>query len=137
MGNGLRLTCAFFASTIAVGCSQYLHLDILNATDAKITVAVDGQSSAIDPGRVYSIKYPEGASSIVIKSLSCTRVYDAPDLDKEPWKYLIGDSVKFRAMPSGAVEAYPPTPDVELTGNPLRAMTMGQLTLQLERSSCR
>jgi hypothetical protein len=137
MATRLRLTLALVALTLVSGCNQYLRLEILNATDAEIIVVINDESSSIRPGLSYSAKFPGSGSPIAIKSHACTRIYEIPKLDEKPWKFLIGDALKLRAMTSGALEAYPPTPDVELLDNPLRAMAPGQVALQPKSASCK
>lgn len=121
----------------ASGCNSFLRLDILNSTDDDIVVVVEGSEKRVEPGLSYSGTYPANGETIIIRTKGCSRDYIAPDLDQSPWKYLIGHSVKFRAVSTGMLIAYPPTPDVELKGNPLRAMRDGSLVLHPVRASCR
>jgi hypothetical protein len=129
------LGLALCVSTAA--CNEYLRLEILNATDDHIVVVVGSDEKRVEPGVSYSARYPVGRSTITVRTLRCSRDYATPNLDQSPWKYLIGRSVKFRAVQSGLLIAYPPTPDVELKGNPLRAMRDGTLMLRPVRTFCR
>jgi hypothetical protein len=116
-------------------CDWALGLDILNATDAPITVKVGTDSKSVEPGLSFHGRYPDpGTFSIVAGS--CVRVYPVPNLDKSPWRFLIGRSIKLRAMPSGILLGYPPTPDVELKGNPLRAMSGSEVQLRPDHETC-
>lgn len=124
------------ACAISVACSSYLRLDITNATDASITVAIEGKAEVIKPGLSHSFRFPGTTSLISVRSGGCARSYSPPNLDDAPWKFLIGKSVKFRAMPSGLLQAFPPTPDVELENNPLRAMRDGAVVLRPNHTTC-
>jgi hypothetical protein len=118
-------------------CNTYLRLDILNATDGDIVVVVGSDEKRVAPGLSFSARYPALGSTITVRARGCSRDYATPDLDQSPWKYLIGRSVMLRAAPSGTLIAYPPTPDVELKDNPLRAMREGAVVLHPVRTSCR
>jgi hypothetical protein len=118
------------------GCTTFLRLDILNATDGDIVVVLGADEQRVEPGLSYSGRYPAKGSTIVVRTAGCSRDYTAPNLDQSPWKYLIGRSVKLRAASTGVLTAYPPTPDVELKGNPLRSMRDGTVELHPVRTSC-
>jgi hypothetical protein len=117
-------------------CGTYLRLDILNATDNEIVVVVGDDEQRVEPGLSYSGRYPANGTTISVRTPGCSRDYATPNLDQPPWKYLIGRSVKLRAASTGALIAYPPTPDVEVKGNPLRNMRDGTLALNPVRTSC-
>ncbi|MET3713719.1 hypothetical protein ABIC65_004454 [Sphingomonas trueperi] len=102
-----------------------------------MNVVVEGRDARVEPGLSYSGQYPASGSTITIRMAKCSRDYVTPNLDQSPWKYLIGRSVKLRAASSGELIAYPPTPDVEIKGNPLRAMQDGAVILHPVRSACR
>jgi hypothetical protein len=125
-----------FASVLLGSCDFALGFDILNATDAAITVKVGDDSQSVEPGLSFHGRFPD-AGTFSVSAANCVRVYPVPNLDTAPWKYLIGKSVKLRAMPSGILLAYPPTPDVELRGNPLRAVSGSEVVLRPDREACR
>ena len=125
-----------FATVLLGSCDFALGLDILNATDAPITVKVGDDSQSVVPGLSFHGRFPEGGT-FSVSAGNCVRVYPVPNLDTAPWKFLIGRSVKLRAMPSGILLAYPPTPDVEIRGNPLRAVSDSEVVLRPIRQMCR
>jgi len=128
---------AVILTTLLLGsCDFALGLDILNATDAPITVKVAGDSKSVVPGLSFHGRFPE-PGTFSIASSRCVRVYPVPDLDTSPWRFLIGRSIKLRAMPSGILLGYPPTPDVEQKDNPLRAMSGSETQLRPIRQVCR
>lgn len=135
LANRTLLGLCLCAST--AGCDAYLRLEILNATEEGFNVVVEGRDARVAPGLSYSGRYPSGGSTITIRTTKCSRDYTTPELDQSPWKYLIGRSVKLRAVSSGDLIAYPPTPDVEIKGNPLRAMQDGAVILHPLRATCR
>ena len=120
-------------------CSLRLGLDILNATDGDISVTVGNQRQSIEPGLWFRGKWPrEGEGKTVrVDSGACFRLYSLPDLGQTPWRFLFGESAKFRLMPSGILQGYPPTPDVEQRGNPERAMTEDKARIRPIQSTCR
>lgn len=124
-----------FATVLLSSCDFALGFDILNATDAAITVKVGDDSQSVEPGLSFHGRFPNGGT-FSVSAAHCVRVYPVPNLDATPWKFLIGKSVKLRAMPSGFLLAYPPTPDVELRGNPLRAMSGSEVVLRPIRQTC-
>jgi hypothetical protein len=124
-------------ATMLVGsCDFALGFEVLNATDTAITVNVGGDSQSVEPGLSFHGRFP-GAGTFSVSAANCIRVYPVPNLETPPWKYLIGKSVKLRAMPSGMLLAYPPTPDVEVKGNPLRAESGSEVVLRPIREACR
>jgi hypothetical protein len=131
-----NLCAIVFATWLLGSCDFALGFDILNATDAAVTVKVRGDNQSVEPGLSYQGRFPEGGT-FSVSAANCVRVYPVPDLDAAPWKYLIGKSVKLRAMPSGILLAYPPTPDVRLKGNPLRKMDGSEVQLRPIRQTCR
>jgi hypothetical protein len=60
---------------------------------------------------------------IIVADGSCHYRFAVPDLDPEPWKSLIGESIKFRWLGGRRMVAYPPTPDVQKPYSPERAST--------------
>ena len=131
-----NLCVIVFATWLLSSCDFALGLDILNATDGPITVKVGGDSQSVEAGLSYHGRFPEGGT-FSVSAANCVRVYPVPSLDAAPWQYLIGDSIKLRAMPSGVLLAYPPTPDVRLKGNPLRKMDGSEVQLKPVRQTCR
>jgi hypothetical protein len=131
-----NLCLVAFATLLLGSCDFALGFDILNATDAEITVKVGDDSQSVEPGLSFQGRFPE-AGTFSVSAANCVRVYPVPNLGTAPWKYLIGDSVKLRAMPSGILLAYPPTPDVRVRGNPLRKMDGSEVQLRPVRQSCR
>jgi hypothetical protein len=113
-----------------------LGLDILNATNAPIIVKVGTDTKVVEPGLSFRGRFL-GVGTFSITGGNCVRTYPFPNLDTRPWRFLIGKSIKFRALPSGILLAYPPTPDVELENNPLRAMTGSEVKLRPIRQTCR
>jgi hypothetical protein len=111
-------------------------LEIFNATDKKIVVSAGNTSEEVAPGLSYAGPYPDQGTTIAVHAAGCVRTYDTPNVGQPPWSYLIGKSIKLRAAPSGLLVAYPPTPDVEIRDNPLRAMQDGALALRPMTTSC-
>lgn len=124
------------ATVLLTSCDFGLGLDILNATNEPITVAVGTTRQSVQPGLSFHGRFPE-KSTFSISSGNCVRVYAVPNLDAPPWKFLIGNSVKLRAMPTDVLLAYPPTPDVALLDNPLRASSGTEAQLRPVRQTCR
>jgi hypothetical protein len=111
-------------------CSFSLGLDIMNAGDKDVEVAIwsDSQHAwsmpdRVMPGLSFHGTYPGTEDQIAVTDGSCHYTYAVPGLDREPWHSLIGNSVKFRWFPDGRMVAYPPTPDVRMLNNPQRAST--------------
>ena len=123
------------ATALLGSCDFALGFDILNATNGPITVKVQGDSQSVKPGLSFHGRFPD-PGTFSVKTGNCVRVYAVPNLDTAPWKFLLGDSIKLRAMPSGVLLSYPPTPDVELKGNPLRAMSDSEVALRPIRQAC-
>ncbi len=136
MRSAYRTLLALCLCATIFGCSTFLRLDILNATNSEIVVVVGDDEQRVAPGLSYSGRYPANGSTILVRTLGCSRDYTTPNLDQSPWKYLIGRSLKLRAASTGVLIAYPPTPDVELKGNPLRSMRDGTIVLHSMRKSC-
>ena len=102
-----------------------------------MVVTVGKSSESVEPGLSYQGKFPsDGEHTFLIATRACVRSYPVPDLERPPWKFLIGKSVKLRAMPSGVLLAYPPTPDVRVRDNPLRATSDAAAQLTPVSTKC-
>jgi hypothetical protein len=120
------LTACFLSALLISACSLYLRLEIMNAGDNDIEITLDeGWSQHVAPGLSFNARFPgpEEPGKLTVVDGSCHYRYVLPDLDREPWHSLIGDSFKLRWFRDGRMVAYPPTPDVGIPNNPQRAST--------------
>jgi hypothetical protein len=133
------LPCSFLLVPLLSACSPSLGLDIMNAGDRDIEVAIESDSQRVGsasqrarsepqrviPGLSFHGTYlgREHHAEIMVTDGSCHYRYAVPDLALEPWGSLIGASVKFRWFSDGRMVAYPPTPYVQIAYNPQRAST--------------
>jgi hypothetical protein len=111
----------------------------MNAGDKDINVAVGTQFERVAPGLSFRGYFPgqDDHAEIVVTDGSCNYRYPLPNLNLDPWKSLIGDSIKFRWFSGGRMVAYPPTPDVQKLYNPERASTDDEArTIQPVETTC-
>jgi len=132
------LVFCFLLATLLSACSFQLGLDIMNVGNNDVEVTVGSQSQRVAPGLSFRGHFPrrEDHASIVVAHGLCHYRYPLPDLNREPWRSLIGDSIKFRWFGDGRMVAYPPTPDVRIRDNPQRASTDEARTTKPMKVAC-
>jgi hypothetical protein len=129
--------CVSLALLLAA-CSLNLRLEIMNAGDTDIDVALGSDSQQVAPGLWFDGDWTKHSNdTITVSDGSCRYRYLLPDLDQEPWHSLIGKSVEFRWFSGGRLVAYPPTPDVGIRNNPQRASTDATRTIRPLEAACR
>lgn len=132
---GFSVLSAFFLAS----CDFRLGLDIMNAGNTSVEMMVGSQSERVAPGLSFRgiFPAPEDHADIRISDGPCSYRYALPDLDREPWQSLIGDSFKLRWFSDGRLVAYPPTPDVRIVDNPQRASSDEDRTVRPTNAICR
>jgi hypothetical protein len=134
-----NLAICVFLAFLVQGCRLSLGLDIMNAGKEAVQVTLGSKTEKVVPGLSFHgiFPAPQDSKEVVVTSASCQYKYALPDLNSEPWKSLIGKSIKFRWFDDGRMVAYPPTPDVEIRDNPQRASEDATLSIQPIKASCR
>lgn len=137
MGRYRQAFCLLPALLLSA-CNFSLGLDILNAGNRPIVIALESNSQQVAPGLSFHGTFPasENRSKLTITDGSCVYRYALPDLEQEPWHSLIGKSFALRWFTGGQMIAYPPTPDVRIRDNPQRASTDQARTIQPTEVAC-